>query len=152
MEYSLIAVGRARRGPERDLFEHYAARLKPALALREVEEKRPLPPPELKERESHLLLSAVPDQAALVALDERGKHLDSKALARLLCDWKDDGRRQTAFVIGGANGLADTVRGRADLVLCLGRLTWPHMMVRGMIAEQLYRAQQINAGHPYHRD
>ena len=152
MEYVLIAVGRARRGPERDLYEHYAARLRPALGLREVEEKRALPPDALKQREAELLLSAVPNGAAVIALDERGRHLDSLALARTLKDWKDDGRRNAAFLIGGADGLAQTVRERADLVLCLGKLTWPHMMVRGMLAEQLYRAQQINVGHPYHRE
>lgn len=151
MEVQLIAVGRARRGPEQALFGHYAERLRHPFKLIEVEEKRPLSGPELQEREATLLLSAVPDGAAVVALDERGKHLDSPAFARRLTDWRDQGVRVTAILIGGADGLTEQVRARADLVLCLGKMTWPHMLVRGLIAEQLYRAQQISAGHPYHR-
>lgn len=151
MEVHLIAVGRARRGPEQALFEHYAGRLRHPFKLIEVEEKRPLTGTELQEREATLLLSAIPDGAVVIALDERGKHLDSPAFARALSDWRDQGIRSTAILIGGADGLTDAVRARANLVLCLGKMTWPHMLVRGLIAEQLYRAQQINAGHPYHR-
>lgn len=151
MEVQLIAVGRARRGPEQALFDHYAGRLRHPFKLTEVEEKRPLNGTELQEREAALLLAAVPEGAIVIALDERGKHLDSPAFAGKLAGWRDQGIRSTAILIGGADGLTDTVRTRADLVLCLGKMTWPHMLVRGLIAEQLYRAQQINAGHPYHR-
>jgi len=151
MDVFLIAVGRAKRGPEKDLFDQFAGRLRPALSLREVEEKRPLTPPELKEKEADLLLAAIPPGAAVIALDERGKSLESIAFAAKLDGWKSSGVKSLALVIGGANGLADRVRDRADLVLCLGKMTWPHMLVRAMIAEQLYRAQQISAGHPYHR-
>lgn len=151
MEVQLIAVGRARRGPEQALFDHYAERLRHPFKLVEVEEKRPLSGPELQDREAALLLSAIPDGAMVIALDERGKHLESPAFARILEDWRDQGIRATAILIGGADGLTDAVRARAGLVLCLGKMTWPHMLVRGLIAEQLYRAQQISAGHPYHR-
>ena len=151
MEVHLIAVGRARRGPEQALFEHYSGRLRHPFKLVEVEEKRPLSGAELQEREASLLLSAVPDGALVIALDERGKHLDSPAFAKTLDDWRDRGARSAAILIGGADGLTDAVRARADLVLCLGKMTWPHMLVRGLITEQLYRAQQISAGHPYHR-
>jgi len=151
VEVHLIAVGRARRGPEQALFEHYSERLRHPFKLVEVEEKRPLSGAELQEREATLLLSAIPDGATVIALDERGKHLDSPAFAKRLSDWRDEGTRTTAILIGGADGLTDAVRARADLVLCLGKMTWPHMLVRGLIAEQLYRAQQISAGHPYHR-
>ena len=151
MEVCLIAVGRARRGPEQALFEHYADRLRHPFKLIEVEEKRPLSGAALQEREATLLLAAIPDGASVIALDECGKHLDSPAFAATLSDWRDRGMRTAAILIGGADGLTDTVRNRADLVLCLGKMTWPHMLVRGLIAEQLYRAQQISAGHPYHR-
>jgi len=151
VEVHLIAIGRARRGPEQALFAHYAERLRHPFKLVEVEEKRPLSGAELQDREAALLLAAIPEGAAVIALDERGKHLDSPAFAKTLADWRDRGVRSTAILIGGADGLTDAVRARADLVLCLGKMTWPHMLVRGLIAEQLYRAQQIDAGHPYHR-
>lgn len=151
MRLHIIAVGRLRPGPHEALARHYAARLAWPLALREVEEKRPLPPPELREREGALLLAAVPQGATTVALDERGKSLGSEALAQRLAAWRDGGIADLAFLIGGAEGLADAVRRKAQLVLSLGAMTWPHLLVRGMLLEQLYRAQQILAGHPYHR-
>lgn len=155
MRCHLIAVGKgARTGPERALFDTYAGRLVPpfSLQLREVEEKKRLAGDELKAREADLLLAAVPDHAAVVALDERGRSLTSRAFADALARWRDGGTRDVAFLIGGADGLDGRVRDRADLVLNLGALTWPHMLVRGLIAEQLFRAQCILSGHPYHRE
>ncbi len=151
MRLSIIAVGRLKAGPHAALARHYAERLAWPLALREVEEKRPLPGPELKEREGALLLAAVPPGATVVALDERGKPLTSAGFAERLAAWRDGGVAELAFLIGGAEGLAEAVRQRAQLVLSLGAMTWPHLLVRGMLLEQLYRAQQILAGHPYHR-
>ena len=120
------------------------------VALREVEDKRA--GTGRKAREADLLLSALPKNATVVALDERGKTLSSIQLAHALAAWRDDGTADIAFVIGGADGLDARVTQRADLVLSLGPMTWPHLMVRAMLAEQLYRAQQILAGHPYHRE
>jgi 23S rRNA (pseudouridine1915-N3)-methyltransferase len=151
MRLHIVAVGRLKAGPHAALARHYAERLAWPLVLREVEEKRPLPAPELKEREAALLLAAAPSGAVLVALDERGKTLDSAAFARKIARWRDSGTSDIAFFIGGADGLADQVRQKAQLVLSLGAMTWPHLLVRGMLLEQLYRAQQILAGHPYHR-
>lgn len=152
MRVHLIAVGRAKAGPERDLFQHYAARLAPPPALREVEERRPLPAPERTTREGELLLAALPAGATAVVLDERGRTLTSIEFAARLAKWRDAGVADLAFMIGGADGHAEAVRGRADLLLSLGPMTWPHMLVRGMLTEQLFRAQSILANHPYHRE
>jgi len=151
MRVTLIAVGRSKAGPERDLLDLYSGRLSWPFALREVEEKRPLPPDRRIPREAELLLAQVPEGARLIVLDERGKSLGSEEFAGLLGQWRDDGTQDLAILIGGADGHDPSVRRRADLVLGLGALTWPHMLVRALIAEQLYRAQCILSGHPYHR-
>lgn len=151
MRLWLAAVGRAKPGPELELFQQYARRLTPPLTLREVEEKRPLPVPERKTREAELLLAAIPAGAVVVALDERGKSPGSEDFAHRLGRWRDDGVADLAFLIGGADGHGDAVRARADLLLSFGAMTWPHMLVRAMVAEQLWRAQAILSGHPYHR-
>lgn len=148
----LVAVGRMKPGPERVLFDHYAARLTPPPQMREVEEKRALASPKMKAREAELLLGAIPDGARVVAMDERGKQMGSLAFAQKLGDWRDEGVRDVAFVIGGADGLEPALLDRASLTLSLGKMTWPHMLVRGLLAEQLYRANAILSGHPYHRE
>jgi len=147
----LVAVGRAKAGPERALYENYLARLPWKLDLKEIELKKEMAPGVRKAKEAEALLAAVPDGARIIALDERGKTEGSEAFAARLGRWRDDGARTVAFLIGGADGLDDRVRKRADFVLSFGALTWPHMLVRAMLAEQLYRAQSILAGHPYHR-
>jgi len=124
----------------------------PAPAIIELEEKRRLPPAELKTREAELILAAVPPGARLVALDQRGTEWSSRDLADRLRAWRDGGAGALVFAIGGAEGLGPAVIGRADAVLSLGQMTWPHLLVRCMLLEQLYRAQQILAGHPYHRE
>lgn len=151
MRLWLAAVGKVKPGPEKTLFDQYAKRLVPPLTLCEVEEKRPLPVPERKAQEAKLLLSAIPEKARIVALDERGTSLTSVALSERVGAWRDDGVADLAFLIGGADGHDPSVRDRADFILCLGTLTWPHMLVRVMIAEQLWRVQSILSGHPYHR-
>jgi len=148
---TLIAVGRARRGPEQELFNSYMKRLRPGLELIEVEEKRPLSGAELKAREAELIADKIPEGAYLIALDERGKAAPSRAFAEKLGELQDGGR-DVAFIIGGADGLDESLRARADHLLGFGPQTWPHMLVRVMLAEQVYRAQSILAGHPYHRD
>lgn len=148
----LVAVGRMKPGPERALFDHYAARLTPPPEMREVEEKRNLPPEKMKLREAELLLGAIPSGAMIIAMDERGKRLSSLTFAKKLGDWRDEGVRDVAFVIGGADGLDRAVLDKANLTLSLGEMTWPHMLVRGLLAEQLYRANAILSGHPYHRE
>ncbi len=151
MRIVIAAVGRWKKSPERALFEHYAGRLKTPLDLIEVEEKKPLPTPKRIASESALLRAAVPKGAKVVALDGGGRGLGSLAFAERLGRWRDDGVGDLAFVIGGADGLDQSVRQRADLMLSFGRATWPHMLVRALLAEQLYRAHSILIGHPYHR-
>lgn len=150
MRLRVVAVGRARKGPEAALFARYAARLRPALALDEVETKKPLPPAEQPAAEAALIAVKLAGAERLVILDERGETPDSRALSACLSRWRDDGVRETAFVIGGAYGLTDALRARADWCLAFGPLTWPHLMVRAMLAEQLYRAEAIRLGAPYH--
>jgi 23S rRNA (pseudouridine1915-N3)-methyltransferase len=154
MRIAIAAVGKWKAGPERALFEEYKKRLKWPLTLKEVEERRPLPASQLKAREAELLRAALPPRsgsALLVALDERGKALSSAALAKQIAAWQQRGVGDLGFLIGGADGLDDGLRAEADLVLSLGAMTWPHMLVRVLLIEQLYRARQILAGHPYHR-
>ena len=151
MKITIACIGRAGRGPERDLYEHYAGRIRWPIALRELDEKKKLPPAELIRREGELLLGAAPAKAVLVALDRRGKALDSEGFARRLGQWRDDGVADLAFLIGGADGHGEALLKKAALVLSFGAQTWPHLLARAMLAEQIYRAQQLLAGHPYHR-
>lgn len=151
MRLTVIAVGRHKAGPLKALQEFYAERIRWPLTIREVEERRKLPPAELKAREAELILGALPKDAMLIALDGSGRNLSSTDFAGRLAKWRD-ADASLAFVIGGADGLADGIIKEAKLVLALGAMTWPHLLVRGMLLEQLYRAQQILAGHPYHRE
>jgi 23S rRNA (pseudouridine1915-N3)-methyltransferase len=131
---------------------HYAGWIVPPVAIIELEEKRRLPPAELKAREAELILAASPTGARLVALSQGGREWSSRDLAEQLRKWRDSGVADLAFAIGGAEGLGLAVIDRADAVLSLGAMTWPHLLARCMLLEQLYRAQQILAGHPYHRE
>ena len=145
----LIAVGRMGQGPEADLFLRYNARLRPTLALTEIPEARG-GPGEIRRREGAALLAALPEGAFAVALDMGGEAPSSERLALLLERWLS-ASRPLCFLTGGAEGLEASVIARADFVLSLGPLTWPHRLVRALLAEQLYRARSIASGHPYHR-
>jgi len=149
MMMRLIAVGRQREGPEAALLARYQARLRPALGLAEIAEARGTPA-EIKRREAAALLAALPDGAFAVALDSGGEAPGTARFAGLLERWLGQGR-PLCFLIGGAEGLDAPVIKRADYVLSLGPMTWPHLLVRALLAEQLYRARSIAAGHPYHR-
>ena len=155
MRVHLIAVGRLRAGPERDLVEDYFQRfdrtgrplgLGPVVE-HEVEDKKNLG----MAAEADLLARAVPSGAVLVTLDERGKLMSSPEFAAMLARWRDGGRQDVAFVIGGADGIDPSLRAKADASISFGAMVWPHMLVRVMIAEQLYRAATILGGGPYHR-
>jgi 23S rRNA (pseudouridine1915-N3)-methyltransferase len=145
----LVAVGRLKPGPEAALFAAWNARLRPPFTVVEVAEGRG-GPAEIRRREASALLAALPERAFVVALDLGGESPDSDGFARMVERWRGLGRR-LAFVIGGAEGLDPKVLERADQRLSLGPMTWPHLLVRSLLAEQLFRAQAILSGHPYHR-
>jgi 23S rRNA (pseudouridine1915-N3)-methyltransferase len=151
MRFLILAVGRQKAGPLKELERFYSDRITLPLTIREVEERRKLSPAELKAREAELLLGAVPKGATIVALDGRGEALSSAGFARRLALWRE-AASDVAFLIGGADGLADAILDRTQLTLSLGTMTWPHLLARAMLLEQIYRAQQILAGHPYHRE
>lgn len=148
-EWRLVAVGRIGRGPEAELFNRYNDRLRPKLVVTELAEGRGSAP-EIKRREADAILAALPTQAFVIALDLGSTASDSESFAARLTQWIE-AARPIAFVIGGAEGLDRSVMMRADHVLSLGPLTWPHMLVRVLLAEQLFRARAIATGHPYHR-
>ena len=151
MRVTLAAVGRWKRGPLPQVFEDYRTRLSWPLTLKEVSARKPLAGDRLKTHEAELLSAALPQPARLVTLDAGGTALCSEAFARWLGAWEDDGVAEVGFVIGGSEGLDPALLRRADLTLSLGPMTWPHLLVRVLLAEQLYRAQAIRQGHPYHK-
>jgi 23S rRNA (pseudouridine1915-N3)-methyltransferase len=150
---SVLAIGRQKSGPEAQLVTDYLARFDAAgralgfggATLTELEDKK-------SKGESRLLEAALPDGAFVIALDERGKPMDSRSFAGLLGQKRDEGIRDAVFLIGGADGHDAALRERADRLLSFGPMVWPHMLARVMLTEQLYRAASILAGSPYHRD
>ncbi|GLQ07877.1 23S rRNA (pseudouridine(1915)-N(3))-methyltransferase RlmH [Sneathiella chinensis] len=151
MRLTIASVGRFRGGPLESLYSEYAGRLPWKLDLKEVEEKKPLSGEQLKTREAELLMKAVPKGARIIALHERGKEYGSVEFSSLLGRFADEGIQDVAFLIGGADGHSKSTLNAADHLLSLGKMTWPHLMVRGLLAEQLYRAHSILTNHPYHR-
>jgi len=152
MQVTIIAVGRIKQGPEKQQIENYLKRCPWPITVIEVEEKRPTKGAERISREGKLLLKAIPDGAYTIALDERGKGLRSTEFSRLIQTCRDSGPSNLVFLIGGADGHDQKVKARADRLLSLSHMTWPHMMVRAMLTEQLYRASCILSRHPYHKD
>jgi 23S rRNA (pseudouridine1915-N3)-methyltransferase len=139
MRLHIIARGKIGRGPETELVERYLKRIPWPVKLSEL--------PDRGGR-----LPAPAESAVTVLLDETGEMLSSMELARRLEKWRDGGRREARFLIGGADGFSEEDRGSADLLLAFGRATWPHLLARAMLAEQLFRATSILANHPYHRE
>jgi 23S rRNA (pseudouridine1915-N3)-methyltransferase len=151
MNITIAAVGRMKSGPEKSLWDDYAKRLKWSLTLKEVEEKKPLKPAQMKNKEAELLLAALPKGATLIAMDQNGRAMSSPDLAKKIGAWQDEGTQNLAFVIGGSDGLDKAILDKADLKIAMGAMTWPHMLARVMLLEQIYRAQCILANHPYHK-
>ena len=150
MQLYIVAIGKGRAAPENALTQNWLLRLKPTGQIIEIESKLPAGPNRVED-EGRRLLRAIPDWAALGVLDQRGKDYSSEEFATLIGGWRNQGFRSAYFAIGGADGHSDLLRQRANRTIALGRPTWPHMLFRAMLAEQLYRANTILAGHPYHR-
>ena len=155
MRVTLCVVGRLRAGPERTLIDDYLQRFDRTgrslglgpIDVREVEDRKGGG----MGAEAALLEKALPTGAAVIALDERGKIKTSPEFANDLARFRDDGRSDLAFIIGGADGIDPSLRAKCDASLSFGKMVWPHMLVRVMLSEQLYRAASILAGAPYHR-
>jgi 23S rRNA (pseudouridine1915-N3)-methyltransferase len=153
MKLSILAVGQLRGQKEAPLFETYATRISKTgralaldgLALTEIKDQAGA------NSKLEAALDAAPT-AFVVVLDERGTSLSSRAFAEKLSQWRDDGTREVIFVLGGADGLSDALRQRANMRIALGPMTWPHILARVLVAEQIWRAISILANHPYHRD
>lgn len=158
MRLSLVAIGRLKAGPERELVERYTGRIEQiarslgmsGLDVIEIPESRARREGDRRREEAASIVERT-GPALLVLLDERGKSPTSEDFARRLGGWRDGGRSAAAFVIGGPDGLDQDLRARAELVFSFGALTLPHQLVRVLLAEQVYRALTILAGHPYHR-
>ncbi|EEE36634.1 hypothetical protein RKLH11_467 [Rhodobacteraceae bacterium KLH11] len=155
MRISIVAVGRLRAGPEKSLLDDYLTRfdrtgrslgLGPAKVI-EVEDKKNAG----MGAEATLLRKALPKGAVTCILDERGRVMSSPDFAQKLGNWRDAGRQDLALIIGGADGIDPDLRAEADFSISFGSMVWPHMLVRVMLAEQLYRAATILSGGPYHR-
>lgn len=159
MRLSVLAIGRLAPGPETALTDSYLrqvdgfrtrSRIGPA-RLRELDAKKPKAGEDQRDAEARLLFEAASSADVIVTLDERGTSLGSQAFADTLGRWRDEGAREAAFLLGGADGHGAAAREQARLILSFGAMTWPHALARAMLAEQLFRAATILAGHPYHR-
>jgi 23S rRNA (pseudouridine1915-N3)-methyltransferase len=139
LKLHIVARGKIGRSAEADLVTRYVTRMTWPFLITELPETGGKVPP-------------LPDFAKIVALDETGQTMTSAAFASLLETWRDSGVREARFLIGAADGLTSDERASADLIWSFGAMTWPHLLVRAMLAEQLYRATSIIAGHPYHRE
>lgn len=159
MRLTIAAIGRLRGGPEQTLIDDYASRIRAggralgfnAFDIREMEAPKGLTGEKRRERESALLIDSLGAGARRVILDERGDNISSESLAGKIKRWRDDGAPEIAFLIGGADGHSKALLEKADLALAFGKATFPHMLVRVMLVEQIYRVTTIIAGHPYHR-
>ena len=159
MRLRIVAVGRLKAGPERDLAERYLDRAAKSgralgitrLDLRELVESRAARADDRRDEEARAILAEAGADAALVVLDETGRSLGSADFARFVAERRDRGTADMVFAIGGPDGHGAAVRERADLAIAFGAMTWPHQLVRIMLAEQIYRAVTILSGHPYHR-
>lgn len=146
----ILCVGKGGRDPAAALAERYLKRLPVGVRLVEVSDRGPADGDGRRRREAEKLRARMPEGSLVIALDESGEVRDSRAFAAALAGWQETGRPLT-FLIGGAEGLDPALRAAADVRLSLSAMTWPHMLVRAMLAEQLYRAFSILRGHPYHR-
>ncbi len=146
MHITIIAVGKNSKSSLLDLYNEYKKRINWKVDLKEITSKNLN-----NEQENKQILSLIPDKAIVIALDEKGKSMPSSNFADKFKKWQLDGFTNICFIIGGADGINNDVRDKANMLISFGEQTWPHMMVRSMLIEQIYRTQQILIGHPYHR-
>lgn len=151
MKFILLCVGTLKAGPEKDLLDQYRTRLSWPFDMREVICRKKGTSYQVKIWEGELLLQAIESDSIVIGLDERGTSLTSPEFAKVLENYRNEGIKSLTFIIGGADGFSDPVRNRCQRLISFGHMTWPHLLVRGMLVEQIYRAQQIRIGHPYHR-
>ena len=160
MRIVVIAIGKLKQGPERELAGRYRKRFDDsgralgfrAIEIHEIPESRARDTNARIAEEAAAIAALIPDKSSIIALDERGDTVDSPTFARHLGKWRDESVPAAVFVIGGADGLSPDLRRTAKLSIAFGKATWPHQMVRVMLLEQIYRAATILSGHPYHRD
>lgn len=151
MKLILSSIGSLKTGPEKDLVDQYRTRLSWPFEMRESVCRKEGTPDQVKNWEGELLLQGIDPDATVIGLDERGQLLTSFEFAHLIERYQHERQKSLVFLIGGADGLSEPLRRRCHHLLSFGRMTWPHLLVRGMLVEQIYRAQQILSGHPYHR-
>ena len=159
MRILVIAIGRLKQGPERELAERYRERFDDigrklgfrGLEVHEIPESRAREATARMADEAAAVSALIPDKSSIIALDERGDTIDSATFARHLGRWRDESVPTAVFLIGGADGLSPELRRKVKLSVAFGKATWPHQMVRVMLLEQVYRAATILSGHPYHR-
>ena len=146
MKVTIAAIGKCKKNsPEKMLIDKYVKRMAWTVLIKEVDNST-------QAEEAHFLQSVIPHGAKVVVLDERGENMKSTELAEKVSNWQLNGCSELCFLIGGADGHLQSTRDRADLLLSFGKLTLPHMLMRAVLAEQIYRIQTIIAGHPYHRE
>lgn len=146
MKVTIAAIGKCKKNsPEKMLIDEYFKRMSWTVLIKEVDNST-------QAEEAHFLQSVIPHGAKVVVLDERGENMKSTELAEKVSNWQLNGCSELCFLIGGADGHLQSTRDRADLLLSFGKLTLPHMLMRAVLAEQIYRIQTIIAGHPYHRE
>ncbi|MDH5723616.1 MAG: 23S rRNA (pseudouridine(1915)-N(3))-methyltransferase RlmH [Alphaproteobacteria bacterium] len=151
LKIEIICVSKLRKGSFYDIAQDYQKRLQWTLTIREFDSAYKTQT-QIQKDEEEKILSALNSRAVIIALDERGKSFKSVDFAQRLEKYAQEGRNEIQFIIGGAYGLTDAIRQKAELLISFGEQTWPHLMVRTMLLEQIYRSQQILAGHPYHKE
>ncbi len=146
MKVTIAAIGKCKKNsPEKMLIDEYVKRMAWTVVIKEADNST-------QAEEAHFLQSVIPHGAKVIVLDERGENMKSTELAAKVSNWQLNGCSELCFLIGGADGHLQSTRDRADLLLSFGKLTLPHMLMRAVLAEQIYRIQTIIAGHPYHRE
>ena len=152
MKVLIAAIGKAKpSSPQQQLYIDYVKRIPWKIECKEFDIKTP-DATQRKIKEAEALLSACSGYEYIIALDEKGTNLSSREFSQNLGNWQKEGVSSFAFIIGGADGLNESIIRKAKLTWSFGRVTWPHMLVRALLAEQLYRAHSVISGHPYHRD